>query len=144
MSDRAGIQVSVGLTPCLPYDTLAPCIVGRRVDHERVVKSQIMSETLGQPPSVVSWLHSVKNSKVSHTRGKEVYSGKKHTPWAECGPTWKAREARVPPGSGGVSIYAAVQLLRCVSLFATLWTVCTLPGSSVLQCLLEFAQIHVH
>ena len=39
-----------------------------------------------------------------------------------------------------VSLMVVVQLLSLVRLFATPWT----PGSSVLQCLLEFVQIHVH
>ena len=48
------------------------------------------------------------------------------------------------PGQGVVSVYVVVQLLGCVSLFVILWTVCSPPASSVLHCLLEFAQIHLH
>ena len=37
-----------------------------------------------------------------------------------------------------------VQLLSHVWLFVTPWTNCSMPGSSVLYYILEFAQIHVH
>ena len=38
----------------------------------------------------------------------------------------------------------AVWLLSHLQLFATPWTVCSIPGTSVFHYHLEFAQIHVH
>ena len=40
--------------------------------------------------------------------------------------------------------YVVVLLLSCVLLFSTLSTQGSTPGSPVLHCLQDFAQIHVH
>ena len=50
-----------------------------------MVTSSVMSESLGQW-SMGSWLCAGKNSK-ARVKGKKAYSGRKHTPWTECGPS---------------------------------------------------------
>ena len=40
---------------------------GRKVGYERMVTSQVSGESLGWPPSVGSWLHTEKNSRVRHS-----------------------------------------------------------------------------
>ena len=102
---------------------LPPCIVGRRVGHERVVKSQVTSETSGQPPSVVSWLHAVKNSKVSHTRGKEGLFRKEtqFLSWREMDRVWtilEVKRGKSVPGAG------RCQCLCCCSATKLCLTLC--------------------
>ena len=48
--------------------------VGKRVGWERMVTSQVMSESLGWPPSVCTWLHIGRNSRASHSEVKEGQS----------------------------------------------------------------------
>ena len=42
---------------------------------------------------------------------------------------------------GSCSVDKVVHLLSCVQLFATQWTVCSMPGFPLLHCLWEFAQM---
>ena len=65
---------------------------------ERVVTSQVSGESLGRPPSVGSWLRAGKNSRASHSKVKEGLFREIHTPQTECGPSQKARRARVCMG----------------------------------------------
>ena len=53
---------------CTPQ---ASCVAGGNVGCERMVTSQVLGESLGWPPSVSSWLHAGKNSRVSHSTVKE-------------------------------------------------------------------------
>ena len=41
------------------------------VGYERMVTPQVTSKSLGQPPSVGSWLYTRKNSSLSHSKVKE-------------------------------------------------------------------------
>ena len=97
---------------------LPPCIVGRRVEHERVVKSQVTSETSGQPPSVVSWLHVVKNSKVSHTRGKEGLFRKETQSMDRVWTILEGKRGKSVPRAGHC------QCLRCCSATKLCLTLC--------------------
>ena len=62
---------------------------------ERMVMSQVSGESLGQPPSVGSWLRAEKNSSASHNKEKEGLFREIHTPQTQCGPPQKARGPRV-------------------------------------------------
>lgn len=57
-----------------------------------MVTSQIMSESLGQPPKGSSWLCAEKNSKSTHSKVKESLFREIHTLQSECGPFQKARD----------------------------------------------------
>ena len=46
-------------------------IAGKRVRLEKMVTSQVTSESLGQPPSVGFWLLTGKNSRAKHSEVKE-------------------------------------------------------------------------
>ena len=48
-------------------------------------------QVLARPPSVGSWLHTGKNSRVSHSKVKEGLFREINTPQTECGPSQKAR-----------------------------------------------------
>ena len=52
-----------------------------------MVTSQVMSESLRQPPSMGSWLHAEKNSRARDSKVNEVYPGRKNLPLTECGPS---------------------------------------------------------
>lgn len=52
-------------------------VTGKRVGRERMVTPQVMSESLGWPPSVGSWLCAGRNSRANHSQVKEG-SGRKH------------------------------------------------------------------
>ena len=55
-------------------------VAGKKVGHERMVMSQVSGKSLGQPPSVGSWLHTGKNSRASHSKVKEGLFRDKNTP----------------------------------------------------------------
>ena len=45
-------------------------------------------------PGEGPWLHTGKNSRVSHSKVKADLLREIHTPWRECGPSQKARGGR--------------------------------------------------
>jgi len=51
-----------------------PPIYCRRVGHRRMVTSQFLQ----QPPSVCSWFHETKNSRVRNSKVTKAYLGRKH------------------------------------------------------------------
>ena len=65
--------------------SLTDLLVVGKVEHQRRVMSQVLSEPLGQLPSEGPWLHTGKNSRTSHSKVKsglfrEIYIPK--TVWA--------------------------------------------------------------
>lgn len=69
--------------------------------HERMVPSQVTSESLGLPPSVGSWLLEGKSSRKSHSKAKEGLLGG-NTLHNQCGASRRVKEA---PGYGVVKFY---------------------------------------
>ena len=53
------------------HNQLQSTVAGKRVRLEKMVTSQVTSESLGQPPSVGSWFLTGKNSRASHSEVKE-------------------------------------------------------------------------
>ena len=49
-------------------------------ERKRRVTAQVSGESLGQLPSVGSWLHAGKNSRASHSKVKEGLCREIHTP----------------------------------------------------------------
>ena len=55
-------------------------VAGKKVEHERMVTSQVSDKSLGELPNVGSWPHTGKNSRVSHSKVKEGLFWEIHTP----------------------------------------------------------------
>ena len=85
-------------------------VAGKRVGWERMVASQVTSESLGWPPNVGTWLHTGKDSRASHGEGRSIQGG--NTLHGECGPSWKASPA---PGYGAVGVYRGGSFHRLMS-----------------------------
>ena len=93
--------------------------------RKRMVSSQIMSESLGQPSKGSSWLCAEKNSKSTHSKVKDAYSGRKQT--LDVG---HLRRQERPHAVGVVSFHACrhAQWLSHVPLSGPPWTVaCQAP-----------------
>ena len=55
------------------------CVEGKRVGWERMVTSQVMSESLGWPPSVGTWLRIGRKSRMRQGEVKNWSPGRKHS-----------------------------------------------------------------
>ena len=89
-------------------ELLSLVLLQEKVECKRKVTSQVTSESLGQPPSVAIFGFLQERIQERTTvKGEKVYSGKKHTPQTECGPSQKAKEA---PGYRVFSFYRGGKL----------------------------------
>ena len=85
-------------------------VVGKRVGWERMVASQVTSESLGWPPNMGTWLRISRDSRASHGEGRSIQGG--NMLHRECGPSWKASPA---PGYGAVGVYRGGSFHRLMS-----------------------------
>ena len=105
---------------------LLQSVTGKSGVRKRMVTSQIMSESLGQPRKGSSWLCAEKNSKSTHSKVKEGLVREKT--YSGGGPSQKAREA---PGNG-LCQFLCMQALSAAQSRPTLWDPmdCSLQNSS--------------
>ena len=85
-------------------------VAGKRVGWERMVASQVTSESLGWSPNMGTWLRISRDSRASHGEGRSIQGG--NTLHRECGPSWKASPA---PGYGAVGVYRGGSFHRLMS-----------------------------